>query len=79
MSTKAQEFDQYYLEALTFEPTAMAALVQCYLQGHGTEVDMLRAQEWIEKLNLSRRSFSHIDMVENFRQYDRHHGINKSF
>ena len=60
MSTKAQEFDQYYLEALKFEPMAMAALVQCYIQGHGTEVDMPRAQEWIQKLNLLRKSNSRL-------------------
>ena len=60
MSTKAQEFDQYYLEALTFEPTAMVALVQCYLQGHGTEVDTQRAQEWLEKLNLLRKGDSRL-------------------
>ena len=59
MSNKAQEFDLYYLEALTFEPTAMAALVQCYLHGRGTEVDLPRTQNgWIQKLNLWRKSDS---------------------
>ena len=50
MTTDKTNFDQYYLEALKFEPAAMAALVQCYLQGHGTEVDIKRAHEWYQKL-----------------------------